>query len=162
MHVTLNLQYSPPPPQCDSTQHYMFILITHYHKIKKKVTFLLLDNSSFPNTRHRSLPNVMAHIAIKPLHWFMGYFSNHVLYILTYFCSVNFQLSTNKVVVVELLPLVQKWKGGNLINVDNFKLLCQLILWSYILVTGLLKVTKTHHLHCDVMSAELFTCIWFF
>ena len=63
----------------------------------------------------------------------------------------NFQLRTNKnVVVVVLLPLVQKWTSGQLTNVDIFNWLCQVILWSYILMTGLLKVAKTHHLLCDV------------
>ena len=88
---------------------------------------------------------------IKPMHWFLGYFRQPcTLFILTYFYSFNFQLSTNKVVVVVLLPLVQKWTSGYPTNVDIFKLLCQLILWSYILVTGLLKVAKTCYLLCDV------------
>ena len=81
-------------------------------------------------------------------------------FVLAYFCLFNFQLSTNKnvvavvvvvVVVVVLLPLVQKWTSGHLTNVDIFNWLCQVILWSYILMTGLLKVAKTHHLLCDVI-----------
>ena len=65
----------------------------------------------------------------------------------------NFQLSTNKnAVVVVLLPIVQMWTSGHTAaNVVFFNLLCQLILWSNILVTGLLKVAKTRHLLCDVI-----------
>ena len=69
---------------------------------------------------------------------------------LAYFCSFNFQLSTNKnvvvvvVVVVVLLPLVQKWTSGHLTNVDTKSSKNSLsTLWCHI-------------------SAELFTCSWFF
>ena len=66
-------------------------------------------------------------------------------------CAIYFQLSTNKVVVVVvLLPLVQNWTRGHITNVYIFNLLCQLILWSYILETGLSKEAKTRQLLCDV------------
>ena len=69
------------------------------------------------------------------------------------FLFIYFQLSTNKVVVVVaavFLSLAQKWTSSHLTNVDIFNLLFQLILWSYILMTGLSKVAKTHLLLCDV------------
>ena len=106
----------------------------------------------------------MAHMAVKPIHWFLGYFRQPCTrFILTYFWSFNFQLSTNKVVVVVLLPRDQKWTSGHLTNVDIFTLLCQLILRSYILVIGLLKVAKTYHLLCDVICLLSYSHgIWFF
>ena len=87
----------------------------------------------------------MAHMALKPIHWCLGNLGQPcVHFILAYFCSLNFQLNTNKnVVVVVLLSLVQKWTSGHPTNVDIFNL-CQSILWRYILVTGLLT-PSTHH-----------------
>ena len=73
-------------------------------------------------------------------------------------------MSTNKnvAVVVVLLPLVQKWTSGYPTNVDISNLLCQLILWSYTcdrVITSSKNSPSTLWYH---MSAELFTCSWFF
>ena len=88
-------------------------------------------------------------------------------FILAYFYSFNFQLSTNKnAVVVVLLPLVQKWTSGHPSNGVIFDLLCQLILKSNTEYTGdRVQSSKDTPSTCTLWchkSAELFTCSWFF